>query len=266
MGKTMNVLDEICARKREHIATRRIEMPLAVLEAMITKADKPRGFIGAIRRARGPAIIAEIKKASPSRGIIRAGFDPASIAKTYESNGATCLSVLTDEPYFQGSDNDLRSARAASALPVLRKDFILDPYQVYESRALGADCILLIMAALDDNDARNLYDLARDLGMDVLVEVHDEAELKRAIQLGPEMIGINNRNLQTLEVNVETSRELGALMPGNFLKISESGIEGNATVLSLQEAGFDGFLVGESLLRKQDIGVALRGLLTQTRN
>ncbi len=270
----MNILDEICDKKREHVARRRKEVPQVLLEAQIAKAEKPRGFVDAIlsksplpigerARVRGDlvAIIAEIKKASPSQGIIRADFNPAQIAKTYEDNGAACLSVLTDEPYFQGKDEYLAEAKAASNLPALRKDFMVDPYQIYESRALGADGVLLIMAALSDDEALTMHKLAENLGMDVLVEVHDEKELRRALALKPQMIGINNRNLKTLAVDINTSFRLAPMIPDGIIKVAESGISNRDTILKLQDSGFNAFLIGESLMRQSDIGAGLRALL-----
>lgn len=256
----MSVLEEICKRKAEHVAAKRTENPQVLLESLIAKAEKPRGFIKALKNHKAPAIIAEIKKASPSQGVIREDFDPATIAKIYELNGAACISVLTDEPYFHGHDDYLAEVKKASTLPVLRKDFMIDPYQIYESRALGADCILLIMAALSDEQASEMHDMALDLGMDVLVEAHDEPELLRALQFNPAMIGINNRNLKTLHVDIQTSHQLGALIPAGTLKVAESGISDAATIQKLQADGFDAFLIGESLIRQQDIGAALQKL------
>ena len=256
----MSILDDICAKKAEHIAARRKEMPQVMLESAIAAAEKPRGFTKALRASHAPAIIAEIKKASPSAGIIRADFDPEKIAEIYEANGAACLSVLTDEPYFQGRDTYIAEVKKASRLPVLRKDFMIDPYQIYESRALGADCVLLIMAALDPEQALHLNEIAQGLGMDVLVEVHDETELRNALKLSPAMIGINNRDLKTLEVDLQISHALAAMIPPGILKVAESGISNNADIWALEASGFGAFLVGESLMRNADIGAALRKL------
>ncbi|MCF8495935.1 MAG: indole-3-glycerol phosphate synthase TrpC [Alphaproteobacteria bacterium] len=258
----MSVLDEICARKRDHIQDRMQAVSLAEIKKRAAAASPPAGFISALRAASGPAIIAEIKKASPSKGLIREDFDPASIAQAYQRGGAACLSVLTDEPYFQGRDAYLQQAKAACPLPALRKDFMLDEYQIYESRALGTDCVLLIMAALSNAQAVELHDLSRALGMDVLVEIHDREELDRALPLAPAMIGVNNRNLKTLAVDVQTSMALAPLIPPGILKIAESGIGGAETIRDLQNAGYDGFLIGESLMRQPCVETALKILLT----
>ena len=263
----MSILDQICARKRQHIARQSAKVPLETLKDQIKKQDKPRGFIKALGKKRaGPAIIAEIKKASPAHGVIRGNFDAPGIAKIYQNAGAACLSVLTDEPYFQGKDDYLTEVHAITTIPVLRKDFILDEYQVYETRALGADCLLLIMAALDDKQAQKLYSLALELDLDVLIEIHDADELQRAAALtpAPAMIGINNRNLKTLKVDVATSLDLIAKIPKGTRAISESGISDRPTIDTLIKAGFDGFLIGEGLMRQIDISAALRELTAGT--
>jgi indole-3-glycerol phosphate synthase len=260
----MNTLEKICADKRAHITRNEHFIPAVVHEDRAKLIHPPLGFCDALHTQRSkkqPALIAEVKKASPSKGIIRADFDPVRIASTYEQSGATCISVLTDQPYFKGADEDLESVKKSCHLPVLRKDFILSPYQIIESRALGADCILLIMAALDDATAATLYKKATELDMDVLVEVHDAAELERAMKLDPMMIGVNSRNLKTLEVNLQTAFELINLIPRTILRVAESGISTHAQLQSLFEAGYDAFLVGESLLSKPDISDAVRKLL-----
>ncbi len=259
-----DVLAEICAAKRADIARRKTAQPEAALRARLAGAPPPRPFAAALERAVARhryGLIAEIKKASPSRGLIRADFDPAALAQAYEAGGAACLSVLTDSPYFQGSDDDLRAARAACSLPVLRKDFILDPYQVVESRVLGADCILLIMAALDDAAARDLSVMAYENALDVLVEVHDRAELDRALCLDARLIGINNRNLKTLKVDLQTTEELAPLVPPGRVIVGESGIYDPADLDRLGAAGARCFLVGESLMRAGDVAAATRRLL-----
>lgn len=259
-----DILAQICADKREEIIARQVVTPLETMKQAARDADKPRGFGRALMDAVAaghPGLIAEIKKASPSGGLIRPDFDPAALAQAYAENGAACLSVLTDKKYFSGSTAYLQAARAAVALPVLRKDFMLDPWQVYESRAMGADCILLIMAALEDSQARELEELARALDMDVLVEVHDEAELERALCLQSPLLGINNRNLKTMVTSLETTETLSRLCPPDRFLISESGIKTNADVVRLQQAGVQGFLVGESLMRQDDVGAAVRVLL-----
>lgn len=257
----MNTLEEICERKREHVRNRKSYYSLDDLKYRIADKPLPSGFLCRLMMAEGPALIAEVKKASPSKGVIREDFDPVAIAKIYRDSGASCLSVLTDEPYFQGHDDYLVQIKEAVNLPVLRKDFIVDEYQIYESRALGADCILLIMACLSDSQARRFYEIALSLRMDVLVEVHDLPELERALKLDPMMIGVNNRNLKTLEVDLDTSFDLALRLPSSVYKISESGIGSHETLKRLNAVGYRGFLVGESLMREADIGQAVQKLL-----
>ena len=258
-----DVLQTILARKAVEIAERSAQRPLeAVREAALAQPEA-RGFAQALRAKRAldlPAVIAEVKKASPSKGLIRPDFDPAAIARSYEASGAACLSVLTDIDYFQGSDAYLQQARAACALPVLRKDFTIDEYQVYEARALGADCILLIVGALDDRRMAELTVLALDLGMDVLVEVHDLDELERALQVPAPLLGINNRNLRTFDVSLDTTLALRDAVPGDRILVTESGISTRADVAKMREAGVHAFLVGEALMRQRDPGAALREL------
>ncbi len=260
-----DTLAQICAATLEETKRRAAVIPLAQLKSKVShQRDKTRNFGSALKEkvAEGSfALITEIKKASPSAGLIREDFDPAELARTYAEAGATCLSVLTDAPYFQGSPDHLKEARAAVALPVLRKDFILEPWQVFESRLMGADCILLIMAALTDNQARDLEELARALDMDVLVEVHDRRELERALGLQTQLIGINNRNLKTLQTTLDITAELAPLVPSDRFLIAESGIRTHQDVVWLCEAGARSFLVGEGLLREPDVGAATRALL-----
>jgi indole-3-glycerol phosphate synthase len=259
-----DVLAEICAAKREHIARQKARRPVADLHALARAAPPVRGFSAALAAAMQQGrygLIAEIKKASPSRGLIRTDFDPAGLARAYQAGGATCLSVLTDIPYFQGEDGHLTSARAACALPVLRKDFILDPYQVIESRAIGADCILLIVAALDDGTAREVLAAAHEFGLDVLVEVHSRAELDRALRFDARLIGVNNRNLKTLTVDLNTTVELSPLVPADRIVVAESGIYEPADLDRLATVGARAFLVGESLMRAGDVAAATRRLL-----
>ncbi len=257
----MDILQEICVKKKEHIRYKKSMHPLDELIATIEDKPLPYGFLKHIKRNNAPALIAEVKKASPSKGIIRDDFNPVEIAKIYEGAGATCLSVLTDEPYFKGHDAFLTAIKNEVDLPVLRKDFMVDPYQIYESRAIGADCILLIMAALNYNQALELYETARSLNLDVLVEVHNLEELERALLLEPMMIGVNNRNLKTMEIDLNTSYDLLAHIPNNIYKISESGIGDSTTIKSLHKVGFQGFLVGESLMREDNIALAVHKLL-----
>ncbi len=259
-----DVLQRILAEKRRAVAEAQAARNFLDVAEDAARAPPVRGFAAALERAQaagGYALIAEIKRASPSRGLIRADFDPATLAKAYAAGGATCLSVLTDEPYFQGSAEHLRAARAATDLPVLRKDFIVDPYQVAEARAMGADCILLIIAALGDTEAADLEAAAHRLGMDVLVEVHDAGELARACRLKTRLIGINNRNLKTLQVDLGVTEELARRPPSGRLLVSESGLSTPADLARMARAGARAFLVGESLMREKDVAAATQALL-----
>src|SRR6516162_686887 len=259
-----DVLAEICAEKRAHVARAKAALPEAALLATLAEAPPLRSFATALERhlAEGRyGLIAEIKKASPSAGLIRSDFDPPGLARAYAAGGASCLSVLTDAPYFQGSDEDLRAARRRTELPVLRKDFILDPYQILESRHIGADCVLLIIAALSDAMASELAATAAELGVDVLAEVHDGAELDRALRLGVRMIGINNRNLKTLQTDLATTERLAPEVPTDRLVVAESGIRRAEDLDRLAAAGARCFLVGETLMREPDVAAAARRLL-----
>ncbi len=257
-----DVLTRICANKAVHVAAKKAAIPVSDLQKQCEDIPPTRGFINALRVQREhPALIAEVKKASPSKGVIRSDFDPVAIAKIYADNGAACLSVLTDEPYFQGHDDYLRAIRQTVDLPILRKDFMIDPYQVYEARAMGADCILIIMAALSDAQAKELYTLATDLTLDTLFEVHDEEEMDRALTLSPKMVGVNNRNLKTLHVDLGTGMNMVNSFPPGILAVAESGIGDFETVQTFQAAGYGAFLIGESLMRQADIAKATRAIL-----
>ncbi|MFE8033316.1 indole-3-glycerol phosphate synthase TrpC [Thiohalocapsa marina] len=267
MSDTPDILQKIVRRKREEIAERAEHRPLAALADGLAQAPATRGFADALQakvQAGLPAVIAEIKKASPSKGLLRPDFRPAEIARSYARGGAACLSVLTDVDFFQGADAYLAQAREACALPVIRKDFIIDPYQVYEARAIGADCILLIVACLDDAELKALNTLARQLGLDVLMEVHDGAELERALALPGRLIGINNRNLRTFEVSLDTTLDLLARIPDDRLLVTESGIHSRHDVARMRSHGVNAFLVGEAFMVAPDPGEALARLFGET--
>ena len=265
MSNTPDILKKIVARKREEIAACRNKLSLAELEAQLEIASPVRGFVDSIRNkiaAGQSAVIAEIKKASPSKGVLRENFVPAEIAKSYAAAGAACLSVLTDIDFFQGSDAYLQEARAACDLPVIRKDFIIDPYQVVEARVMGADCILLIVACLEDNQMQELCSLATELGLDVLVEVHDAEELQRALKLNIPLMGINNRNLRTFETSLNTTIELLDQIPDDRIVVTESGIHAKPDVELMRQHQVNAFLVGEAFMREDDPGEKLRSLFS----
>jgi indole-3-glycerol phosphate synthase len=259
-----DILETIAAYKREEVAERKAARPLAEVEDAARQVSAPRGFRAALERAHGPsrlALIAEIKKASPSRGVIREDFDPSALAHAYEDGGAACLSVLTDTPSFQGADDYLVVARLATALPCLRKEFLVDPWQVAESRALGADAVLVILSMVGDSLASDLMEAARAHGMDVLVETHDAAEMARAAALKADLIGVNNRNLRTFEVDLAITEDLAAHVPPGALLVTESGIFTPADAARLERSGARAMLVGESLMRQTDVAAATRALL-----
>ena len=266
MADAPDVLKRIVAKKRQEIEfNKNVKSETGIERDARERTDPPRGFVDAIKRSASggrTSVIAEIKKASPSKGVIRENFIPPDIAESYAAAGATCLSVLTDESFFQGSNDYLIQARGACDLPVLRKDFTVDPYQVFEAASIGADCILLIAAILDLHELHSLSDLARDVDLDVLFEVHNQAELDNVLELEPTLIGINNRNLHTFEVMLDTTLDLLGSIPGGTLVISESGISSKEEVLRLSDAGVAGFLVGESFMREDDPGEKLRELFS----
>lgn len=256
-----NVLEQIVERKRQEVAVAMRAVSAAELSARLNRAPAVRDFVAALRAKRPPALIAEIKRASPSAGIIRADFDPVAIAGTYERNGAACISVLTDERHFRGSLEDLRRVRAAVSAPVLRKDFILDPYQVLEARVAGADCVLLIAECLDDAALHDLHGYAAELGMQSLVEIHEPDNLKRVLSLSPALLGINNRDLKSFVTDLAHSVRLKARVPDDVLVVSESGIHDRSDVDRLQAAGIDAMLVGETLMRAEDMGAKVKELV-----
>ncbi len=261
-----NVLTKICDEKRLHVAECKKVASLPEIETLAKKSTRPRGFGASLEKSVSEGrygLIAEVKKASPSKGLIRADFNPTALAQAYERGGASCISVLTDVPYFQGADSYLVEARAAVTLPVLRKDFMVDPYQVVEARTLGADCILLIMAALDDTLAQELEDTALDYGMDVLIEVHDAEELERAHRLKSPLLGVNNRNLKTLDVNLTATENLAPLVAKDRHIVCESGLNTPEDLARMSKVGAERFLVGESLMRQNDVEQATRNLIAK---
>jgi indole-3-glycerol phosphate synthase len=255
------ILDEIVVQKKREVLAARERVPVGQLESALAGAPRPRGFLRALRAAVAPALIAEVKKASPSAGLIRANFDAAEIAADYAASGAACLSVLTDEPYFQGSLAALRAARERVSIPVMRKEFIIDRYQVLEARVAGADCVLLIAECLSDDQMHDLYSYSRELGMDVLIELHDVSNIERVLATGTELLGVNNRDLRTFLTSLEHTFEIQRQIPPGVLLVSESGIRTHADILRLRGAGVGAVLVGESLMRQPDIQGAVRALL-----
>jgi len=265
MTDTPDILKKILATKAEEITKRKLRMSIADLANIISDTETPRGFARALQEKaanKKPAIIAEVKKASPSKGVVRENFRPVEIAQDYAMSGATCLSVLTDKEYFQGGEVNLQMARQACPIPVLRKDFMIDPYQIYESRALGADCILLIVAALTDTQMHELADTTKELGMDVLVEVHDSEEMQRALNLDTPLMGINNRNLRTFETSLQTTLDLQAMVPDERLVITESGIHTHDDVRLMMDNDIYTFLVGEAFMRAEHPGAKMRELFS----
>jgi len=264
MSAMPTILDRICAEKRKQVAEHKIHRPIQELLKRAQDQAPPRGFARALAdkaESGGFGVIAEIKKASPSAGVIRPNFEPAQIARAYQRGGAACLSVLTDPRFFQGSDADLGAARSACELPALRKDFMVDPYQIVEARALGADCVLLIVAALEDVELAQMEEIAHGYGMDVILEVHDEAELERALRLKSPLIGINNRDLKVMRTDIATTERLVPLLPSDRIAISESGLESPGDLKRMADVGVRRFLIGESLMRRTDVEEALRVLL-----
>ncbi|TXL02135.1 indole-3-glycerol-phosphate synthase [Methylococcaceae bacterium HT1] len=265
MTDTPDILKKILATKAEEVAKRKQRMSVADLAGIISDTETPRGFALALQdkaASKKPAIIAEVKKSSPSKGVIRENFKPVEIAQDYAMSGATCLSVLTDKEYFQGGEVNMQLARQACPLPVLRKDFMIDPYQIHESRALGADCILLIVAALSDTQMHELADTTKELGMDILVEVHDKAEMERALKLDTPLMGINNRNLRTFETSLQTTLNLQAMVPEDRLVITESGIHTPEDVQLMMDNDIYTFLVGEAFMRAEQPGAKMRELFS----
>jgi len=260
-----DILVKILNRKREEIVERSVKVSIEQLKQQCKSADAVRGFIKSIENKinnKQSAVIAEIKKASPSKGLLRENFEPAEIARSYADHGAACLSILTDKDYFQGHEEYLKQARAACDLPVIRKDFIIDPYQVYEARAIDADCILLIVAALDDKDLQSLFDLAHELGMDVLMEVHDEQEMQRALKTGARLIGINNRNLRNFDTSLDTTLSMLDMVSENHILVTESGIHTKNDVQLMRDNNVNAFLVGEAFMRADDPGARLAELFS----